>query len=111
MITIVKFAIRHKPSGHYLPEPTGRMGRGGSYVEPVKPVAGLLSTYPRMFLTERSAANALTQWLRGKHTMLHGWEQDGWETPAYKVEMGVTVEAVAGRVREDMEVVEILIHL
>lgn len=61
---------------------------------------------PRTFSTKRSATAALTQWLRGEHKPLIETEQDGWEGPSYQVTVGTEVVPVAGRNREDMEIVE-----
>lgn len=60
----------------------------------------------RSFSTKRSATAALTQWLRGEHKPLVETEQDGWEGPSYLVTVGTEVVPVAGRNREDMEIVE-----
>ncbi len=109
--TVFRYAVRHKPTGHYIPEPSGRMGRGGSHVDPVEVVPSKLDTHPRMWPTERGAQNYLSQWLRGKHHALHKWEQDGWESPAYRIDAGTKIEHQPHRVREDMEIVKIPINL
>lgn len=64
------YAIMHKPTGFYLPEPAGREGRGGSHVEPVDCSGDKAN--PRLFQTERGAKSALGQWLRGKHMCSRG---------------------------------------
>lgn len=104
-IEITHWAIRHKPTGFYLPQPKGRMGRGGSFVEPTATVQGLIATYPRTFVTQRGATNALSQWLRGHHHGVREYEDGYW------YDAGSEVKHVASRVREDMEVVEIQLVL
>lgn len=60
MITF--YAVKHAPTGTYLPRVTGRSGRGGSHVEPVAPN----DANPRLFDTERAAKIYLNLWLKGK---------------------------------------------
>ena len=57
------YAIRHKPTGFYLPEPAGRQNRGSSHTEPVD----CTDERPRLFISELAARRSLIQWLRGKH--------------------------------------------
>jgi len=94
------WAIRHKPTNHYLPSPKGHSGRGGSFVDPVDPK----ETHPRLFPSERAAKAALTSWLKGKHE--GEWEWDD----MYKYCVGYTVVPVPNRKREDMEIVEIVLQ-
>lgn len=101
-MTLSLFLIRHNPTGFYLPEPAGRMGRGGSHVEPVDAA----SERPRIFPSKLSATRALAQWLRGKHH--RDWHAD-WETG--DVEDGVSIEPVPSRKRDEMEIVEIAVAL
>jgi hypothetical protein len=56
------FTIRHKPTGYIIPCAEGRMGRGGSHVEPVDPRENL----PRVFTAKRYAKGWLTSWCKGK---------------------------------------------
>lgn len=56
------FVIRHKPSNNIIPCSDGRMGRGGSHVEPVDPKDNL----PRVFTAKRYAKGWLTSWCKGK---------------------------------------------
>jgi len=56
------YAIRHIPSGGYLPPLPKGYRYGFTHVEPTTARA------PRIFDTERSAANALAAWLRGRAT-------------------------------------------
>lgn len=109
MAVIYKYAIRHKPTGGYLPEPSGRMGRGGSYVEPMIPIPGELTTYPRMFPTKRGAINALSQWLRGKHHMEYEYEECFGRD--VRVEAGCSIEHVPHRDKDSMEIVALAINI
>lgn len=94
------YAIRHIPTGHFLPATARR--RGFTYDEPSHP--GLFP--PRMFTSLGAAKVALTWWLKG-HTSVHrsgssDWGDDYdeyWHTEA-KVE----------RRREDMEVVALALQ-
>lgn len=96
------FYIRHKPTGNFMP-----VMKGPSYWDPVN------HYYPpnhvncaRAFYSKRSATATLTQWLRGEHKPLVEAEQDGWNGPSYQVTVGTEVVPVAGRNRDDMEIVE-----
>lgn len=96
------FGIRKKGTNHWLPEPKGRMGRGGSHVEPSLPQEG---HWPRTFPTYKGASNALTQWARGKHHRTTYYESEGWSS--YEVEDLPEVIPQPHRNRDDMEVVPI----
>lgn len=97
------FAIRHKPSGAFMPEPKGRCMRGGSHLEPEKDVM------PRLFHSERSAKAALTQWLRGKHVADYDWDYDDYSGKEYKYQCGTNIIPQPHRKREDMEIVPVSI--
>lgn len=102
MSTIKFWLIRHKPTGGYLPEPTGRMGRGGSHVEPVMHTD--TATEPRLFHTERAAKIALGTWLKGKYVAKRGSYAGG---PDFIEEYYEDVEIVGvpSRKREEMEII------
>jgi hypothetical protein len=53
------WAIKHVPTGCFLPAPRGRGGRGGTHVE-----ASDAET-PRLFRREQDAKTALKWWLQG----------------------------------------------
>lgn len=95
------FAIRHKPTGHYLPDPD-RIQWRKSHVEPVD-CSGEIN--PRLFHTELSAKRALSAWLQGKWKADMYWESEGWEYPSYQVQDVPVPTAVPHRVKEEMEVV------
>ena len=54
------WAVKHVPSGRYLPAPRGRDGRNGTHVEVDDPGT------PRLFPSRIAAAAALRWWLGGK---------------------------------------------
>ncbi len=83
------FAIKHVPSGGFLPQP--KNGRGGTHVAPTTKLP------PRLFTRELDARNCLTWWLRGKihTTYIDAWEEESWH-----------VQKMADRHREDMEIVK-----
>lgn len=97
------FAIRNKISGYYLPEPAGRMGRGGSHVEPVNCAMGLQN--PRLFQSKLSAQRALTAWLMGKHTADMDYEYNEFTGGVFHYQAGVNIEPVPTRKKEDWEIV------
>jgi len=94
------YAIKHIPTGHYLPEPTGRSGRGGSHTEPVPAD----KERPRLFYSELSAKRALTAWLQGKHVADMGYEYDEYSGSNHAYQEGVVVIPQAHRIREDMRI-------
>lgn len=88
-----RFALRHKPSGQFIPEPTTSTGRGGSHVEPGP-------GWPKLFKTEGAVKGYLTVWLKGKQTRSYGYDMhtgDDWEH--------VNLEPIPSRKREEMEIV------
>jgi hypothetical protein len=92
------YAIRHKPTGGFLPPPKNRNGRGGSHVEPE------VGCVPRIFPTERAAKSALGQWLLGKFE--HHWIGD-----EFGGEEILTVVPQPHRKREEMEIVPVQLIL
>lgn len=99
------FAIKHKPTGFYLPEPLGRMGRGGSHTEPVDCSGD--NENPRLFVTKLGASRALSAWLQGKFNAERTWESDGEGFGGgYYVDDLPSVTPQPHRKKEEMEVVE-----
>ncbi|MCG7629040.1 hypothetical protein MHM88_14610 [Epibacterium sp. MM17-32] len=96
------FAIRHKPSGGFLPAPKGRGGRGGSHVEPVPPSE---VNPPRLFHSKHAASVALTHWLKGAVTV------DYVEYDFGEVDELWNLDPKPHRKREDMEVVPVKMEL
>lgn len=60
------YAIKHKPSGGFLPELSGQRA-GYTYTEPVKPNESY--GHPRLFETRGAARRALAWWLKGVTTV------------------------------------------
>lgn len=99
------YAIRHKPTGDYIPRALGREGRGGSHLEPVEPT-GSKETRPRFFETERAAKIFLSSWLKGKVVHTSGYDSlngEYWED--------TEIVPVPSRKAEDMEVVQYVVDL
>lgn len=105
MITL--YAIKHKPSGGYLPIPRGRLGRGGSHTEPMIP-DGSIEKQPRLFPNEKNAKNCLAAWLHGKYVAYRGRDY-GLDGADYYEE--IELKPQPHRIREDMEIVPITINL
>lgn len=97
------FAIRHKPSGFYLPEPEGYGGRGGSFVKPVDCSGD--GPNPRIFKHMRSAKAALNQWLRGEHHGITEGDWNEWTGEYYSYTVGADIVPQLDRIRTDMEIV------
>lgn len=96
MNTVLPFwAIKHIPTGTYLPAPRGRGGRGGTRVS----VDG--TALPRLFTSEQSAKASLRWWLAGE---VHVYQEQN-----YEGEYNETWETIpkADRVADDMEVVPV----
>lgn len=91
------YAIRHIPTGHYLPMSFTR-GHRHSHDEPTP------NCIPRLFPNKHSAQSALTQWLRGKWELNTYRESEGWEYPSYAVQE-LEVEPAPSRKAEEMEIV------
>lgn len=94
------FAIRHKPSGGFLPTFGSRKGRGGFTHDEPSTV-----TPPRLFSRRQAASAALTHWLKGKLTVsqYQGYDGDYDESWNYK--------PILSRKAEDMEIVEVTIRV
>lgn len=101
------YAIRHIPTGRFMPVPTGKNGSGSSYWEPITESTAVYGTQlPRLFPLRRSASSALTQWLRGRHVVVterthpdDGFGQS-WDEP-----VGTVVKPDPSRKADDMEIV------
>lgn len=91
------YAIRHIPTGHFLPMSFTR-GHRHSHDEPTP------NCVPRLFPTKQSAQSALTQWLRGKWQNTISMESEGWEYPSYPVQE-LEVRPVLSRKAKEMEIV------
>lgn len=99
MISI--YAIRHKPTGKYLPQPVGRNRRGGSHVEPEDPD----EQPPRFFTSLTTAKIVLSHWLKGKVIA----ERGNYYNPSdgsYDYYEDFHTTPCPDRKREDMEIVK-----
>lgn len=93
----VVYAIRHKPSGHFLPMKFVKDPRY-THTEPAQ------NCIPRIFNSKRSAKSFLDKWLKGK------WQEFEYYSEVDKSEVdfchyGLGVEQSSSRRREDMEIV------
>ena len=90
-------AIKHTPTGYFLPEYGSRKGRGG-YTKDEPQDINLFP--PRIFRTKAAAINALRWWLEGKSTATYDCfgEYDG-----------LTQKAQPHRKAEEMKIIEVKI--
>lgn len=107
------YAIKHKPTGAYMPARMFRASNHGwSYWVPGPAPSGWsgLDGYdknPRIFFTLQAARNSLTAWLQGPWKRVTGTDGD-WETGYFDVDLGpapTDAQGLPPRVREDMEIV------
>lgn len=89
------WTIRHIPTGGYLPE-TKRDGYTSTKPSTTLP--------PRLFKSEKSAKNALTCWLKGKHYIDYDVNSYDGDTIFF-----VGVKKIPDRKREDMEVISVAV--
>ena len=98
------FAIRHIPTGKFMPCRMYSTSRGGwSYWDPAHD-ADVYDRNPRLFFTKQGAANALTMWLQGEWKRSSGVHYDFEGSPDYYDEVA-PFEPPTPRVRFQMEVV------
>jgi hypothetical protein len=96
------YAIRHKPTGFFIPDPD-RIQWRASHVQPVDCAGD--GPNPRLFVTELAAKRALSAWLQGKWKAELNWEStDEYGSGFYYKDLPVP-NTVEGRVKEEMEVV------
>lgn len=88
------YAVRHKPSGMFIPRlETGRR-RGGSRLEPSD------KREPRLFFNKISARAFLSQWLLGV------FERTSYQSYSGDYEEDIKIIEQPHRHKEDMEIVE-----
>lgn len=88
------YAVRHKPSGMFIPRLETGKRRGGSYLEPTN------DREPRLFFNRLSARAFLSNWLQGIMKSKEYQDMSGdWD---------VVTEVIPQphRHKEDMEIVE-----
>lgn len=101
------WAIRHKPTGYYLPEPlSGQSGKPGyTSTEPCSPE----QLPPRLFCTEGGAHKALTWWLKGKVYVSKTFVPSSFLGPE-EYEETWSIHEEPERKKEDMEVVPMVLR-
>lgn len=105
------FAIKHKPTGEYMPARMSRTSsRGWSHWVPGPAPDGWggcdgYDKNPRVFFTLQSARNALTAWLKGMHNCSRGTTSGTWDSPPESYEVIEIAAPPVERKREDMEIV------
>lgn len=95
------YAIRHNPSGGFLPM-RWKSSRGYSFDNPTT------KEVPRLFKSKRSAERALTAWLMGE------WKREWVSDNDWEVNDGYYAgvpDKVESRKREDMEVVPVTLSI
>lgn len=101
-VPMIAWAIRHKPTGLYLPasnEKNEPISRGFTYLEPS-------DRLPRLFCSEVRARKALQAWLKGQwFTSYSAGDWNGGPEPD-----GIDHKPIAGRRGDEMEVVRLLLQ-
>ena len=100
MSALTIFLLRHKVSGYYMPEATGRSGRGGSWKEFCDP--GVAP--PRIFRSRLSASRFLSSWCRGRVSADRRYWCDHEGMPDF--EESIDIVPGPGRNKSDVEIVE-----
>jgi len=96
---MIFYAIKHSPTGKYLPNSLGKKGRGGTHVEPM-----CFPHCPRLFSRRQDASTSLTWWLRGKVTV-HITSGGSYDCGEYDEDW--RVKEMANRKKEEFEIVKI----
>lgn len=100
------YAIRHIPTGLFMPVPTGKNGSGSSYWDPITESTAVYGTpLPRLFPLRRSASSALTQWLRGRHVPVTSSEYNEFRGVYETYTVGAEAVHDPSRKADDMEIV------
>lgn len=102
---MIVYAIRHKPTGAFMPARMFRThGRGWTHwiPEPEGKEYGLqgYDKNPRIFWTRRTANNAITMWLKGPMEQVNTGE--GWDQSS-------TLETVKPKVPRKSEEIELVL--
>ena len=104
-MTIKGYAIRHKPTGEFMPAKMSKnSGRGFSFWEPA--AGPIYTAIPRLLDTEKQAKLVLAGWLAGKWE--YEWSRSGEygeEEECYIAPQRPEIE----RKREDMEIVPLYV--
>lgn len=106
---ITMYAIKHVPTGGYLPAPKGRGGRGGSHMEPVV-FDENSKELPRLFGRKAAANAGLIHWSKGIYKTDRGYDNGTpWSGGEYYEE--TYIDPQPHRRKEDMEIVPVVIEL
>lgn len=101
MPTLTLYAIRHDPSGHFLP--ARKRGRGYSHDTP----QSASEVIPRLFVKKLGASRALTAWLQGVFTARFELSNDD----QANVEEWLDVDHRPERKADEMSVVPVKVRL
>ncbi len=88
------YAVRHKPSGMFIPRLETGKRRGGSFLEPTN------EREPRLFFNKLSARAFLSNWLQGTFQNYSTMNYEGYE------DGGLKVTPQPHRKKDEMEIVE-----
>lgn len=97
------FAIRHKPTGWFLPQRSDMKGGGHTKDEPTP------FQPPRLFTRKQDAQCALKWWLKGETNVKMGRHYDSW-SGGYEYDEDWNTVKVPYRKEEEMEVVKVIIR-
>lgn len=101
--TVIYYALRHKPTGKYMPARMTKAGRAGwSWWDPASMHNSGVGPQPRLFTTPIAVKNAAAMWLKGTASAVTSTD---WESGHTEVE-GVAYDKVKGRKRDDLEIIE-----
>lgn len=92
------YAVRHKPSGLFIPRLETGKRRGGSHLEPSD------AREPRIFHNYRAAQSFLGNWLQGKFK--YSTPEYGYSASFEPPEPELQVIKQENRKKEDMEIVK-----
>lgn len=100
------FAIKHLPTGQFMPARLFKNGTGWTYWNPTDGAQKPYDPTPRLFPTLRGAQNALSAWLQGEWQRVTGTDGD-WETGYFDVDLGPAPNnPEIPRQRADMGIIE-----
>lgn len=107
---MIRWAIRHKPTGRYMPQSNSKR-HGYTYDEPT--IMENSHWCPRLFGREQDAKTALTWWLKGVTTMCYsgGPYQNAWGDIEDDFGEDWRTKYEVGRKAEDMEVVRLKLEV
>lgn len=107
---MIKWAIRHKPTGRFMPQASNKK-HGYTHDEPVIMVDS--NWCPRLFGREQDAKTALTWWLKGETSArwTGGQYTNAWGDVDDDFDYEWRTNLVPARTVEDMEVVQLKLEV